>query len=178
MVGEIFVQELTRRNIYPFAPLGVNFTINLVWLIIKEFIKSNQDWKTAQSAREEGGTGVHLSVQIIFYLFSFFVTFAVFLSLDFLFRVNENMSGQDIMWWLPSVASIVLDRIAKIFERLFKRTSEGIEESELDKKVRHFSFYFWITAFSLGCLWFYIIFGEELGLYSKLQIFLDKIIFS
>lgn len=163
-VYETAVEELTARNIYPFAPLGVNFAIGLGWFLARKIFKASKDYQTAQQAEEEGGTGVFLSVEVILYLFSFLVTLAVFLTLDFWFKVKDVGQFQ-YMWWLPSAVTIGLAEIAKGLEILTqKKPAEGEltrEETELEKRTQHFTYYFWITVLTLGGFWIYLLFGDS-----------------
>ena len=183
MLVDIFtnlVERLSQRKIYPFAPLGVNFTINLLWVVIRNFLKTRQDYRITQEITQdtsEGATGIFITVQVILYLFSFLVVFGVFLSLDFLFKVKD-IEGLQYMWWLPSVVSIGLSEIAKVLEWVFKKggtllaEEKAEEETDLEKKIHHFSFYFWTTITALGAIWVYIFWGTDFNLvYEFLQIF-------
>lgn len=167
------IDELSRRQIYPFAPLGVNFTIQLLWVVIRSFSKVRSDYQAAQEAKAEGGAGIFVGTQVILYLFSFIITLAIFLSLDFLFKTRE-ISGLKYMWWLPSAASIGLVETSKFFAKIFKGKSESVaeEETELEGKTRQLSFFFWISVMAIGGLWFVILFGEEVDLfYDFLRVF-------
>ena len=167
------IEELSSRQLYPFVPLGVNFTIQLLWVVIRSFSKVRSDYQTAQEAKAEGGAGIFVGTQVILYLFSFIIILAIFLSLDFLFKTRE-ISGLKYMWWLPSVASISLVEISKFLAKIFKGEpeSEAEEETELEGKTRQLSYFFWVSVIAIGGLWFVILFGEEVDLfYNFLRIF-------
>ena len=167
------IEELSHRQIYPFAPLGVNFTIQLLWVVIRNFSKVRSDYRTAQEAKAEGGAGIFVGTQMVLYLFSFIITLIIFLSLDFLFKTRE-IASLKYMWWLPSTASIGLMEISKLLAKIFEGESESEveEETELEGKTRQLSYFFWVSVIVMGGLWFVILFGKEVDLfYDFLRVF-------
>lgn len=135
------------------APLAVNFTINFFWLIIKNLFKTSTQYQTAREAEAAGGTSAFLSIETIFFLFSFLATFFILVSINFYLDLNDRPQTHYSLW-LPSVAAITLGEIAKIFSG-FKKDEM---ESTLDKRQRQLSWYFILTMILLSLLWIYMIF--------------------
>lgn len=177
-IAEQMVVELSSRNIYPFAPLGVNFAINLVWGVVKNYLKASRDYRLAQGfgeTPESKNTNVFLIVNLILYLFSFFTTFIIFLSLDFLLKIKA-VEYLRFMWWLPSVITIVLAEIAKLIS-IITRDSE-VNNPGLEGKMKQFGYFFWTVISSLAIFWGYIFFGdikEIFSLFSDLPMFFQKL---
>jgi len=138
------------------APLAVNFTINFLWLIFKNIFKVTTQYQAAREAREEGGTGAFLGIETVLFLFSFLVTFFILISVNFYLEINDIPQAHFSLW-VPSVTSIILGEIARIFTG-FRRAGE----TGLDERQRQFSWYFFLTIFALFIFWAYMIFGEEL----------------
>jgi len=137
------------------APLAINFGINFIWFILKNVFKTSSQYRAAKEAEEAGGTGTFLSIEAIFYLFSFLVTFFILVSINFYTDLNDIPPTTYVLW-LPSIASITIGEIAKFFSGLKKSETE----TSLDRRQRQLSWFFILTIISLAGLWFYMIFGE------------------
>lgn len=171
LIKEILVNifgEKAASSIW-ITPLGFNFAINFLWLILKKFFKTSTQYQAAQEAQVEGGTGTFLSIEIIFHLFSFLVMFFILVSINFYLDLND-LPQASYSLWLPSIASIGLGELAKIFSGLKKDEAETI----LDKRQRQLSWYFVLTIITLAGLWVYMIFGEELEPVFWILSFLDR----
>lgn len=166
---------------FPFAPLLVNFSIQFFWVLSRSLFKATGDYVTAREAKSVGGVGIFIGNQIIIYLFSFLVTFAIFLSFEFLYSFHR-IAGWKITWWMPSFVSIILAEISKVSANWFKKREEAsleegalAVESELEEKSRQLKFYFFLSTVILACLWLYILFGEDWDLPSLILFWLEGI---
>lgn len=151
-----YLNRLIEFKIYPFAPLEINFLINLGWLVLKSLFKSFSDYRVTKERNQEGMGGLFIfaEMKIAVFLLSFLTTFAIFLSLDFWFEILE-VSENELIWWLPSAVAISLAEISGLITKILPEKEEelgSIEGSEV-KKINQLSVYFILVFLSLMVFW-------------------------
>lgn len=161
---EIFTQYLDRLielKIYPFIPLEVNFMINLCWVILRSAFRAVSDYRVSKLEIDKSPTiniFTFLEFKILVFILSFLVMFMLALSLDFWFTYLE-LKPTHILWWLPSVAAIILAETSNLLAGIFR--GKGVEEEEeigFEKSRQGLSIYFIISSLFLVFFWAFMIF--------------------
>lgn len=152
----------------PFGALEVNFIINLAWVIVHSFFRSTGDYRLRQSAEKTTRVPLtFLSYQVILFLFSFVATLAIFLSFIFWFALSER--GGSLLWWLPSVTSILLAESSHLLSLAFKKQKKPDEEKETvgeqlyEASSQQLPLYFALLFLGLGIFWLVMIFKNQEG---------------
>lgn len=166
---EIFNQYLNRLiefKIYPFAPLEINFLINLGWVLLRSLFKGFSDYRVTRDGDQEGVGGLFLfaEMKIAIFLFSFLAMFAISLSLDFWFSIL-GISKDTFIWWLPSAVAISLAEISGLITKILPEKEEELEEELVEgeegelpegpevEKTSQLSVYFFLIFLLLLVFW-------------------------
>lgn len=171
-VFNYFLGRIIEFKIFPFAPLEINFIINLSWVVFKSLFKSFSDYRVTKEEGQEQTSGffIFAEIQITTFLLSFLTTFAVFLSLDFWLAILD-ISKSGFIWWLPSVISIVLAEASGATSKLFPEKKERLEFFENPeikktlKKTSHLSVYFFLVFFCLTVFWLIMVLKHIIKLF-------------
>jgi hypothetical protein len=146
-----YLNILIELKIYPFAPLEINFIINLFWMLVRGFFKSKSEYRYSQ------GLSGFFQFKMINFMLSFLVMFLIFISLEFWLTFTDFNYGLLVL--TPALASIILQEFSILLTALFYKEDENLsfEEKQIIKSEKELSTYFAVSFLILAGFWGYIL---------------------